>query len=309
MTETIIITGGLGHIGSALIRNENLIRHFKEIVIIDNLSTQRYSSVFRLPTRSRYRLIQGDVQEVLKPELVAGSSAIIHLAAATDPTASSYAPEQLFENNLRITSHVTSICEQTQTPMVFPSSTSVYSCFESLIDEECTVLNPTSPYAQCKLEEERIILNTLGRGKVSIFRLGTVFGVSPGMRFHTAVNKFCWQASCGLPVEVWSTALDQRRPYLAVHDAVAMLSKTVIERLYGGDVINAVSTNSTVKDVLSAIESTGVELAVRLIDSPIMNHYSFSADVSRAMKIGFTFSGDLQTGVEETMQLLNGLSQ
>ena len=51
-------------------------------------------------------------------------------------------------------------------------------------------------------------------------RFGTIFGTSIGMRFHTAVNKFCWQAVIGQPITVWRTALHQYRPYLDLKDAV-----------------------------------------------------------------------------------------
>ena len=51
------------------------------------------------------------------------------------------------------------------------------------------------------------------------FRLGTITGVSPGIRFHTAVNKFCFNASINKNVEVYKTALDQFRPYLSLKDA------------------------------------------------------------------------------------------
>ena len=53
-----------------------------------------------------------------------------------------------------------------------------------------------------------------------ILRFGTIFGISPGMRFHTAVNKFCFQASIGEPLTVWRTAYDQMRPYLYLNDAM-----------------------------------------------------------------------------------------
>ena len=45
----ILVTGALGHIGSRLIRN--LPEHFPgcEIVMVDNMITQRYSSIFNLP--------------------------------------------------------------------------------------------------------------------------------------------------------------------------------------------------------------------------------------------------------------------
>ena len=34
------------------------------------------------------------------------------------------------------------------------------------------------------------------------------------MRFHTAVNKSCWQAVMGQPLTVWETAYGQKRTYL-----------------------------------------------------------------------------------------------
>ena len=47
--EKIIITGGLGHIGSYLIRR--ILSENKKInlIIVDNLSSQRYPSLFNLP--------------------------------------------------------------------------------------------------------------------------------------------------------------------------------------------------------------------------------------------------------------------
>ena len=45
----ILITGGLGHIGSHLLENINKINKIKKVYVIDNLSTNRYSSLFNLP--------------------------------------------------------------------------------------------------------------------------------------------------------------------------------------------------------------------------------------------------------------------
>ena len=38
----ILITGGLGHIGSYVLENIRKIKNIKKIYIIDNLSTQRF---------------------------------------------------------------------------------------------------------------------------------------------------------------------------------------------------------------------------------------------------------------------------
>ena len=42
----LLITGGLGHIGSYLLENINKIKFIKTVYIIDNLSTNRYYSLF-----------------------------------------------------------------------------------------------------------------------------------------------------------------------------------------------------------------------------------------------------------------------
>ena len=54
--------------------------------------------------------------------------------------------------------------------------------------------------------------------KYYILRLGTILGFSKGIRFHTAVNKFCFQASLSQELTVWRTVLHQRRPYLILED-------------------------------------------------------------------------------------------
>ena len=49
----ILITGGLGHIGSYILKNIKKLRIVKKIYIIDNLSTQRYSSLFDVESKNK----------------------------------------------------------------------------------------------------------------------------------------------------------------------------------------------------------------------------------------------------------------
>ena len=104
---------------------------------------------------------------------------------------------------------------------VFPSSTSVYGVSADVVfEDDDQYLNPQSPYAESKLAIEETIQQRLGEScKYLILRLGTIFGPSPGMRFHTAVNKFCYQAALGQPLTVWKDNYDKVRPYLGINDA------------------------------------------------------------------------------------------
>ena len=125
-------------------------------------------------------------------------------------------------NNLLSTKNVAETALNTNTKIIFLSSTSVYGTQKDVVDEDCLKeeLKPQSPYAETKLKEEELIKNMGNNGLIYLLSgFGTIFGVSNGMRFHTAVNKFCWQAVMGQEISVWETAYDQSRPYLDLFDA------------------------------------------------------------------------------------------
>ena len=306
--KRIVVTGALGHIGSALIREPRLVEAATELILVDDFSTQRYASLFDLPPGTKYTLLRGDVESVVTPEALAGVSAVIHLAAIAEPSTGITDPNWLTTHNLGSTRHVAEACASAGVPLVFPSSTSVYAGTTEVVNESSLADNPQSPYAQCKLQEESLILDLVEDGlRAAVFRFGTIFGTSPGMRFHTAVNKFCWQAACGEDIEVWSTALDQRRPYLALSDATRLLARTALEGIFPGKVINAVSCNITVRDVLEAIEKCGYSLDVRLVSSPLMTSTSFETSTELAQSLGFEFDGQLLSAVQDTLTRLGRL--
>ena len=57
----VLVTGGLGHIGSQLIRYLSDNSRIRAITILDNLSTQRYASLFDLPKNLEYTFVKGDI--------------------------------------------------------------------------------------------------------------------------------------------------------------------------------------------------------------------------------------------------------
>lgn len=303
----IIVTGALGHIGSAFIRNERLLIPEFELVLVDNLATQRFSSVFDL-RGARFRLVEGDVSEVVTPELLSSASVLVHLAAIADPGASFVKPEVVHQHNLSKTRHVVDACVKAGVPLVFPSSTSIYGGFEAEIDEREEVPRPHTPYAKCKVAEEQAIRDAMADGLAgAVLRFGTIFGPSPGMRFHTAVNRFCWQATVGSPISVFRTAMNQLRPYLAVEDASNALAHTVLGGHYQQTPINIATCNTTVAEIVRELRQIVPDLAVEEVDSPAMNDDSFGVSTYLAAALGYSFGGTMSNGIRETMDLLAGL--
>ena len=304
----IVITGAIGHIGSYLIRDLAVQFPGAEIVMIDNMMTQRFPSLFNLPALGRYRLIEGDVTRIDLQPILKDARVLIHLAAVTDAAGSFDNATQLEANNYQSTVKVAEACAQTGTRLIALSSTSVYGTQNEVVAEDCTheELKPQSPYAITKLKEEQLVTKLCAEGglKAISCRFGTIFGASPGMRFHTAVNKFCWQAAMGQPITVWSTAYDQKRPYLDLFDAARAIAFFIRKDLFDGRIYNVLTHNATVRQVVDTVREFVPDLQVSFVDSKIMNQLSYEVSCERFMAEGFIFTGDLRRGIGETIGLL-----
>lgn len=301
----IVITGALGHIGSRMIRDLPSAFRGASMVLVDNLSTQRYASLFGLPPEADYRFMEEDVLTADLEPVVKGASFVLHLAAITD-AAGSFTNREAVENvNFNATRQVAQACRDQGVPLIHLSSTSVYGSQKECVDEECDKedLRPQSPYAETKLKEENYLKKLAGLRFV-ICRFGTICGISPGMRFHTAVNKFCWQAVMGQPLTVWRTAIHQKRPYLTLDDAVNAIRFIAEKGLFHGQIYNIVTENMTVHSIIGMIKEYMSELSIQYVDTEIMNQLSYDVSNVRFRNEGFEFTGNIRKCIEETIQLI-----
>ncbi len=304
----IVVTGALGHIGSALIRQLPIQFPDAEIVMVDNMMTQRYPSLFDLPAIGRYRFVEADVREVDLRSVVDGAHVAVHLAAITDAAGTFDRAAELEANNFDTTAKIAAACRDAGVRLIHLSSTSVYGTQNAVVSEDCTAdeLKPQSPYATTKLREESLVQSMvrLEGLRAIVFRFGTIFGVSPGMRYHTAVNKFCWQAVMRQPLSIWRSAYDQKRPYLDLTDAVRVIAFAIQQDVFDGLVYNVLTLNSTVRDIVDCIREFIPDVQLAFVNSPIMNQLSYEVSCQRIRDRGFAFAGDIRRGIGESVALL-----
>lgn len=306
----ILITGALGHIGSRLI-HEIKENEYEEVVLLDSMFTQRYPSLYNLPKGVNFKFIEEDVMTANLIEYLAGIDVVIHLAAITNAEGSFDIQEKVEEVNFVGTKRIAEACIETGTKLIFLSTTSVYGTQEAVVDENCSEaeLQPQSPYAKSKLKAEKL-LKDLAHGTNLRFvacRFGTIFGTSIGMRFHTAVNKFVWQACLGKPITVWRTAMDQKRPYLALSDAVSSLKYIIDKDIFDNSVYNVLSINATVSEIAREIKFSVPDLEISYVDSRIMNQLSYTVSNEKFKSTGFAFKGSLSRDIRDTVELLKGM--
>ena len=308
----LLITGALGHIGSRLIHGLKP-GEFDRVLMIDNLSTQRYASLFNLPEGVRFNFIEGDICTLDLDKYFKDIGVVIHLAAITDATSSFDKEEEVEKVNFHGTEKVARACSKNGCRLIFPSTTSVYGVQKEIVNEECPAadLKPQSPYAESKIKAEKF-LQRLGNQeglKFVICRFGTIFGTSVGMRFHTAINKFCWQAVMGQPITVWRTALNQKRPYLDLRDAIESIRFIIKNDIFDEKVYNVVTVNMTVREIIDIISSILPDINVEFVDTQIMNQLSYCVSNERFKSKGFKFHGSIEKGIKETVHMLKGTRQ
>ena len=217
--------------------------------------------------------------------------------------------KEMYRNNINCLRTVIDYCKKNKVKLIHLSSTSVYGTQNDVVDEDCSEeeLLPQSPYATTKLKEEKLIAKLCKeKGLKAIHcRFGTIFGASAGMRFHTAVNKFCWQAVMGRPISVWRTAYDQKRPYLDLLDASRAIELIIKNNIFDGRVYNVLTNNSTVREVVDVIREFVPDIEVGFVDSKIMNQLSYEVLDNRFKSQGFISAGSLRRGIGETVSLLS----
>jgi nucleoside-diphosphate-sugar epimerase len=231
------------------------------------------------------------------------------LAAITDAERSFERSTEVHNINYKGTKFIAEACANNNVPLIMISTTSVYGKQSGIVDENCTDLKPQSPYAESKLLAEdylREIGVTIDL-KFIILRFGTIYGTSLGMRFHTAVNKFCWQATLREPVSVWETAYEQLRPYLDIADATKLIFFLIEKRLFHQKTYNAVTRNASVRDIVDIISEEIGEVEIKFVKSSIMNQLSYEVTAEKITAKGFEFSGDLSRGIKDTLLQLESI--
>ena len=299
----ILITGGLGHIGSYIIQHINKIKVLKKIYIIDNFSTQRYCSLFNL-SRSNKKIffIQKDLSQNNSLKNFRKVDAVINLASITDAAGSLKIKKKIYKNNLGIFINILNYCKKNSSKLIHISSTSVYGEQNGLVDENCINLKPKSPYAEIKLIEEKLLQKNKEKIKFVTYRFGTISGVSKGMRFHTAINKFCLNCSLGLPLPLWKGMDNKPRPYLSLRDAFLVIKFTLEKNFFKNDVYNILSQNLTLKNVIRNFKRNNKKVKLQYQKSRLVNQYPYEISNKKFTLEAFKLKSKISTDISSTLK-------
>ncbi len=305
----LLITGACGHIGSYLAENIHKIKKIKKTILVDNLESNRFCSLFKLNKKNKLKFYLRNIENENSLNDFKNIKYVIHCASMTNAEKSFGKEDLMYKNNIDCLKTVIKFCKKNKAKLFHLSSTSVYGKQADLVDENCEekYLKPQSPYADIKLIEEKMLKKESTNLTYNTFRFGTIAGVSKGIRFHTAVNKFCLNAAINEDIHVYKTALNQFRPYLSLYDALKTFKFCIEKDFFQNEIFNILSGNFTVNQILTIIKKYKKQINVKLVNAAIMNQLSYHVSKKKIEKEGLYLNYNIENDIKNTLKLLGNI--
>lgn len=220
----VLITGGAGYLGSMLAGE--LLRLGYRVTVVDDLLFGG-EALLALLSHPSFHFVKANVWEprALRHSLRSdwpAPAAIFHLAAiAGFPACQAVGRQVAWRYNVEATQRVYDQAQQFGTSrFIYASTYSNYGLAPSgePVTED-SPLNPQSLYAETKIASERFLL---GQADVVctplIFRIATVYGLSPRMRFDMILNQFVLEAYTRRELLIYQRGYS--RSFVHIQDAI-----------------------------------------------------------------------------------------
>lgn len=291
----ILVTGGAGYLGSVL--SQKLLEKGYQVRVIDALWYGK-EPIKDCLSNDNFELVQEDIRNLISTvKSMDKIDAVIHLASIVGMPASSIEPRTSEEINYLATKNIAELCELHEiSTYIFASTCSVYGSQPNSLITEKSPLDPLDFYSHQKFKSERAI-GWLNRSP-TIFRFGTLFGLSPRMRFDLVINLFIAQALKEKKITVFGG--EQYRPFLHVADAADALIYALEKNLTG--TYNVISENYRIKEIAEKISNvTGCEINFSN-EQPDKRNYKVSSE--KIEQIGFRPTKNIKFAFDEIKEAL-----
>ncbi len=257
--KNVLITGGLGFIGSNLARK--LLGLGASISIIDNLHPLYGGNLFNVEdVKEKLNVVVDDIRntEAITP-LIEKADLIFHLAAQVSYIDSLNIPFEDLDLNARATLNILETCRKfnLSAKIIFSSSRMVYGKVEtSLVTEQCET-NPLSLYGIHKLTSEKYLLMYYKDFGIpsTILRLTNPYGPRQQIKHskYSLIGWFIRQAMENKTIKIYGEG-QQLRDYIYVDDIVDAMILSAMSSKSAGEVINIGSGKSTkFRDMVQSI--------------------------------------------------------
>ena len=301
--KKIIITGGLGYIGTELCKLYSGVSWHHKIVVIDNRIISERVNQLR---NWNIDFIQGDI---LDKDLINNhckdADIVHHLAGITDvprtkSESSNSQDEKIKKVGEKGTQNILDAIRD-KCKIIFPSTHVVYEGIDEVkteIDEQ-EVTKPMLSYSSSKAVNEEQ-LRSSGKNYV-ILRLGSVYGYSTdSMRLDIMPNLFSKIASQNGTIKLFAGGR-QIKSLVPLIDVARCFKFMEEKKEINSEIFNLTKDTLTVKDVANICKKYNSKITLKETNDEVPN-LGFSLSNKKLLKTGFKFLYNLDQNIKEMIQ-------
>jgi nucleoside-diphosphate-sugar epimerase/quercetin dioxygenase-like cupin family protein len=291
--KKIVITGGLGYIGTELCKLYSGEARFKKIVVVDN---RFVSERVKQLTDWGIEFIHGSIlDENLMESVLQDADTVFHLAGITDvayvKTESNVEKDkEIKETGVKGTQNIIKYCN-ISCKIIFPSTHVVYEGLtETTFDiDESVPYCPVLTYSKGKTESEFDLFNS--DKNFVILRLASVYGYSTDtMRINIMPNLFSKITSQNGVIKLFSGGV-QYKSLVSLFDVVRAM-KFMAESSNNREIYHLSNESMTIKDVANICKKINPNVTLIETQDEIPN-LGYTISNKKLKDTGFEFRYDL----------------
>jgi nucleoside-diphosphate-sugar epimerase len=300
MHKRILITGHNGYIGSVMA--PSFVQAGHDVVGLD---TGYFQACTFVPERTKVPSVRKDLRDLELSDLE-GFDAVVHLAALSNDPIGNLNEKWTEEINFRSSVRLAELAKAAGVErFLFSSSCIMYGMSEAAVVTEESPLDPKTEYARSKVKSERAIAElTSGSFSPTFLRNGTVYGVSPRMRFDTVFNDLMGAAVTTGKVTLYSDGKPWR-PVVHVQD-VARAFLAVLEAPIADVRNQAFNTganylNHQIIELAEIVANTVPGCRLEILARPGADQRTYKADFGKFARVfpNFSFKWRAKDGARE----------
>jgi len=288
LTDQIIVTGGLGFIGSNFIHR--LLRSSHENLSVTNIDNEslgsNHANLQDISDDKRYRFVKGDLADYeFTRRILKNAKIIVNFAAQTHVDRSIANAEPFFESNTRAVFNLVRAANEAKIDrLVHISTDEVYGSIDNGSFDEESSLNPSSPYSATKAAADLIV-----RAWAATYSLRTVIvrctnNFGPWQHPEKFIPKAIIRSLQGKSIPVYGGGT-QIRDWIYVDDFCAAIELTIEKgdpgQIYNISAGNELSNRDLAQRLLQLLDMPSAEL-VEVDDRPGHDfRYSLNSEKAR----------------------------
>ena len=210
-----IVTGGAGFIGSNIVKK--LVARGDEVIVIDNLNTGKEENL--ISVKDKIVFLNDSILNLdLLEKQTQNIDGVFHQAALASVQDSFTKPDEYKNVNVNGTENILKLAVKNNFKIVYASSSSVYGNPKRIPIKESDAKNPINPYAETKLEKEKLAEKYAKVGvKVIGLRYFNVFGKGQSKEYAGVLKLFLERIRDKLPPKINGDG-SQFRDFVYVED-------------------------------------------------------------------------------------------